>query len=188
MTEVRDISRFVSMNREESAGKEYLISLSGHRRWTLMPLLLIVCTIMTVIVPIVLLIYFALRKLKTVRGVAVITKDRVIYYEHCDHPTENFHNLRQMNIADIAAVKLYIKKSLMTHMFALTIWSPSTLVVALGAKGGFWGRIFGGDKEPGPDADEFVQDLSARVTRMRLVKASESSAAGSRLSSSRQYY
>ncbi|MBI3272561.1 MAG: hypothetical protein HYZ53_26465 [Planctomycetes bacterium] len=187
MKEGSDIARFVRVNADETLGREFHIFRGGHRRFPVAVCGAILIGLVPLVIPgLLLLAYFATRRLKTREGFTTVTKDRVILYEHCDHPEENFHGVQQVNIADISAIKLVVRHTLLRHEFALTIWTPSALSLAVGARGGLLSALTEGELEPGPDADEFLQEVSSLVTGMRMKK--DSAGRGSKTSSSAGYY
>jgi hypothetical protein len=158
------VSRFVQFSGQEPREREFFITICKHGRFGLRELLLCIF-----IIPI---FYFLLRRLKITRGYATITRDRLIYYEHCDHAEENYHWVQQVATDSISAVMLGISKSWLHEEFVFTVWTDSALALAVGAQGNLLQRLLGKADilEPGPEADEFVQQLAALVTTMRIQK------------------
>ena len=157
------IARFVRFAPGETQGREYHICSQDVRRWSFARVCGVVAGLLFYIVPgIILLLYFCFRRLKSTYGYAMVTGERLIYYEVNEHPTINFRFVRQVAIAEISGLRLSTEKALFRHEFAFAVWTRSAPALSVGARqvGLSWLRG-GGGLEPGPDADEFIAQLSS---------------------------
>ena len=163
------MTKFLKFSEREQRGREYYVCRANFRRFTLANVLAILFGFLCMVVPgVILLLYFSLRKLKTSYGFATITSDRVIYYEYNEHPEVNYRAVRQANLKDISAVKLEIANWPWRQQFVFTVWTPSALALAVGAERGLLSFLsFGNQLEPGPDADDFVQQLGTLIASKR---------------------
>jgi hypothetical protein len=162
-------SKFLRFNEGEQKGREYYVCRAGFRRFTFGIFLAILVGFLFYVIPgVLLLLYYSFRQLKTTHGFATITSDRILYYEYNEHPTINYRSVRQVNIRDVSAIKLTISKWPWRNEFVLTAWTPSALGLAVGATRGLLASFSSeGQLEPGPDADEFVQQLGSLVANKR---------------------
>jgi len=198
------IARFVSLNPGEEPGREYQVLIANHRRWTLrgVGLAVLVALVATGIATSIaaaitadrhqpdpaiaaaagigmlalLLLRLALRRLKTVHGTAMVTNRRVLYYEYCLHPAENYHHTKQANVGDIAGVRLYIEQARFGRRFVLTLWSQASSALHIAGERSWRTRLAGGSREPGRDTTAFVQDVSSIIIAKRLAGGAGGSA------------
>jgi hypothetical protein len=210
------VSRFLRFGEGEVRGREYYICRANYRRYPARVILVIAMVtivlgaggyflgrtgqtaaglVVFALPEVLMLLYFALRRLKTTHGFAAATGDRLLYYQYNEHPTINYHSVQQVHIRDISAIRLYVEKTWLTHEFVLTVWTPSAAALEVGATkhGGGAARLFrfpwifvtwlflpvwlmlrvggfffaGRSLEPGPDADEFAQQISTLIAQRR---------------------
>jgi hypothetical protein len=171
------VSSFVRFEEHESLERDYYIAHTSLKRFNSQAVLAIIMGFFVYIIPgIILLLYFALRRLKISHGYAAVTNRRVIYYEFNDHPEENYQHIRSLHLEDITGIQLRIDRSLLRKSFAMIVWTEKK-AIQVGAMG-FLGifRFFGSTKtlEPGPDALQFVQDVSGHIAARRFAPDSDS--------------
>lgn len=168
----QQIGQFLRFGPDEECGREYLICQAGFRRWTFSNIVAVLVGLCFYIVPgVILLLYFAFRRLNITYGYGALTNDRLIYYEANDHPKQNFRAVREVALRDITAIKLLIGHSALNHQFVLTVWTASSLTLAVGAQRGIFTPASAVMLEPGPDADAFMQHISALVAQRQSLQA-----------------
>ena len=180
MSHAGKITSFVRLDQGETIEREYYITHTSKVRFGTRAITLIVAGLIFWIIPgVILIIYFALRQLKVSHGYAAVTPNRIIYYEYNDHPEESYQHIRSLHLEDITGVQLRTDRMWFSKSFQLVIWTEKK-AMAVGAKGlKGWLRIFAGEDilEPGPDALQFVQDVSGMIVARRFAPESASRSA-----------
>lgn len=179
MSKQQSISSFVRLDHGEVFDRDYYISHTNRKRFPAQAIASIAIGFCIYCFPgIILLLYFALRTLKISHGYACVTNKRVIYYEYNSHPEENYHAIRSLHLDDLTGMNFQIERTLISNSFHMILWSSKRAIV-VGAKGmlGLF-NVFGSQKtlEPGPDALEFIRDMSGAIAARKFNPEFSSSA------------
>ena len=164
------IASFVRLDSGEKINREYYITHSSKRRFSVGMILLVLVSLIPFVVPgLALFIYFAVRRLRISHGYACSTNKRVIYYEFNDHPEENYHSIDSVHLEDVTAMHFKITRTLMGKSFDMTLWTTkSGLTVGATSTTGILKYFIGqSGLEPGPEALEFVQDMSGEIAERK---------------------
>ena len=172
------VSSFIRLSPDETFERDYYIAHTSLKRFPARVITLILLGLVLYIVPgIILLLYFAFKRLKISHGYAAITNERVIYYEFNEHPEENYQSVKTLHLRDITAAEFLIRRTVITRSFNMTFFTEKA-GLAVGAKG-FIGlfTMFGKTTvlEPGPDALQFMQEMTGTLAARRFLPASASS-------------
>jgi uncharacterized membrane protein YeaQ/YmgE (transglycosylase-associated protein family) len=200
------ISSFVRMDPNERFEREYFIAHSTMKRFRLWQLNLIALVfflgfllgmvatevlrfrpregpmigiVIGLVAAALMVAYLCLRKLKISYGYATVTDRRLLYYEYSDHEAVNYHFVKSLYLADITAVQFRIERSLFRKAFGMAAFTEfKALGIGAESKQG-WLSIFNLEKrlEPGPDALEFIQQVSGEIAARKFSPES-----GSRMS------
>ena len=167
-----EISSFIRLDREEIFEREYYISHTNKKRFSAKAILVIAIGTLAFVVPgLLLFVYYSLRTLKISHGYATLTTKRIIYYEYNTHVEENYRCVRSLHLDDLTSMRFEIDRTLISNSFAMSLFS-SKRAVHVGAVGmlGFF-NLFGSETslEPGPDALEFIVDMTGAVARRKFV-------------------
>jgi hypothetical protein len=198
------VSSFIRLGQNEVFDRDYYITHTNKRRFPIQVILLILLPFvgfflvlyysLSAVAPpdgvillglggfllpgAILLLYFGLRQLKISHGYAAITSERVIYYEFNEHPAENYQHVKTLHLKDITGVIFIIRRTLFTQSFSMVFWTEKK-GISVGARG-FLGFLRGcagfTTLEPGPDALQFIQDMSGEIAARRFLPQSGSSA------------
>ena len=170
MLELPRLSSFVKLHEGESFERDYYITHTNKRRFTVSAIALILFGFTAIIPGIILLIYFAVRPLKISHGFATLTNRRIIYYEYNTHSEQNYQCVKSVYLEDVTAVSAHIVRTLFRNSFVFAVYTESK-GLAVGATGLVsifnW---FGNERtlEPGPEALEFIQLVTGRIADRRL--------------------
>lgn len=165
------IPSFVRIADNESFEREYYIAHTNRKRFNVKAIFLIVAGFCCLVVPgIVLLAYFGFRRLKVSHGYACVTSKRVVYYEFNEHPEENYRLVRSVHVDDLTSISFRISRTMVSKSFYMVLWTTRRGMVVGAA--GLLGRLnlFGDEQtlEPGPDALDFVRDMSGAIAARKF--------------------
>jgi hypothetical protein len=196
MSTLPKLSSFVRLDASEAFDRDYYITHSSKRRFTLvrlvilaaiaLPCLALGVSLMTVrfegplpailglaiiVIPFSLaFLYFLFRGLKISHGYAAITNRRILYYEFNNHPAENYQHVKSLHLDDVTGIDFLVERTWFSKSLYMVIYTSKKGLV-VGAKSFLgWFNFFGSEKvlEPGPDALEFIQHMTGAIAARQL--------------------
>ncbi len=195
------ISSFIQFDTHEQFEREYFITHTSMKRFSLRVILWLVAGFILFAVPallvwqervanpwktlllllfalpeLLLVLLFSLRKLKISYGYATITNQRILYYEFNEHHAENYHYVKSLYLADITAMSFGVERTIFRKSFRMAVFTEHK-ALAVGAQSWTgWLKFRGSERhlEPGPEALEFIQHMAGQVVAHKFLPEASS--------------
>jgi hypothetical protein len=178
MENLERIPSFIQFDDGEVFERDFYVAHTSKKRFPVSAIMIILVGLSCYVVPgLILLVYFAVRRLRVTHAFAAVTNKRVVFYEYNDHPAVNTRAVRSLYIRDVTAITARVAKSPLKRSFVTALYTERK-AIAMGAESWLsFLKALGKEDilEPGPEALEFIQVMMGQIAEHRRGSAPDPS-------------